>query len=360
MSTFLPNGPRPSSRVISTFVANGFPEIYRSPHRPRPQPVIAMARFELKLEDLPQTLTFLPREYPLLEKISIVAPAGGLLVSFLNAPKLSEAFVSPYTAHIHLPRRQLTAFGSQNMDVTPFWGFVRDASNLVECIISIRQCDPSVLPRTVLSLPKLQSLALGLAGARLYPNDVAPTDLLNVLNTPALKSLSLAGSYRASRAWDPNQDITPIQPFVARSSFQLHSLSLSFFQTTIPTLSQCLRAMPSLVHLKLKPIYIDFSNLLFELRSNQIVPQLESLHLVFPFNNITVDHDGAAVSLAATLLHNRWSLSRGAQLQSFRLAHETDTLWFTEALKAHPDFDRLEAEGMSLYAGKAVASIDDF
>ncbi|KAJ6501996.1 hypothetical protein C8R45DRAFT_975041 [Mycena sanguinolenta] len=311
---------------------------------------------ELKLEDLPQTLTFPPGEYPLLEKISIAAPPGRLLVSFQNAPKLREAFVSPYTAHIHLPRHQLTGFGSQNMDVPPFWGFMQDAPNLVECSTSIRQCDPSALPRTVLSLPKLQSLTLDSAGTQPYILDAGP--VLNFLNTPALKTLSLSCSNRALHTF-PSLDISPLLPFVARSSFQLHTLSLSFFQTTTSTLVECFRAMPSLLHLKLKPIRIDVDGLLIKLRS-EFLPQLESLHLVFPFDNLNVD--GSTVSLATSLLNIRWRLFRGmgAQLQSFRLAHDTDTLWFAEALAARSDFDRLRAEGMSLYAGRAVASVDDF
>ncbi|KAF7363954.1 hypothetical protein MSAN_01053700 [Mycena sanguinolenta] len=301
---------------------------------------------ELKLGDLRQTLTFPPREYPLLEKISIVSPVGGFLASFQNAPKLREASVSPYTAHIHLPRHQLTAFGSQNMDVAPFWGFIRDAPNLVECNLALRECGPSTLRSSVLSLLELRSraLTLGSTGHRPYTLNVVPMGLLNCLATPALKNLALSCPYCDSMTYGPIEDITPIPPFVSRSGFQLHTLSISFFQTIAPTLVNCLRAVPSLVHLKLKPVEIDLAHLLIQLRSNQLLPQLEFLHLVFPFDNITVD--GATVSLAASLLHIRWSLFRGAQLQSFRLAHETDTSWFAEALVAHRDFDRLGAEGM--------------
>ncbi|KAF7363953.1 hypothetical protein MSAN_01053600 [Mycena sanguinolenta] len=315
---------------------------------------------ELKLGDLRQILTFPPREYPLLEKISIVSPTVGLLISFLNAPKLREASISPYTAHIHLPRHQLTAFGSQNMGVRPFWGFVRDAPNLVECSLTIGEWEPSALRRGVLSLPKLQSLTLGsTARTPIYLPNVLHMRLLDYLETPALKSLSLSCPDPALQAWGSNQDILPLLPFVARSSFQLHILSLSFFRTTTPTLVQCLRAMPSLVHLKLKLI-VDISTFLIQLslRSNQLLPQLESLHLVVPFGNLNLER--SMVSDVASLLHNRWSLSSGAQLRSFRFVHDTDSSWFAEALAAHLDMDQFAAEGMSLYVGRAVASIDDF
>ncbi|KAF8205609.1 hypothetical protein K438DRAFT_516270 [Mycena galopus ATCC 62051] len=241
---------------------------------------------ELKLGGLPQTLSFPPGDYPLLERISIVPPQGGFLVSFHDAPKLREVFLQVYTAHIRLPRTQLTSFETHRIDFPPFLGLLREASNLVEGSFFIRDCDSSALPRTVLSLPHLQSLALGVMTGQSWSWSTVPMQVLNCLRTPVLTSLALSFPPRTSRVITPN-DVSPFLSFVSRSCFQLHTLALSSIPATTESLILCLRAIPSLVHFKLKPLDTDIGRFFILLGPRgHILPQLESLHLVFPFAEI--------------------------------------------------------------------------
>ncbi|KAJ7355937.1 hypothetical protein DFH08DRAFT_803868 [Mycena albidolilacea] len=311
---------------------------------------------ELDLGAMKQIVTFPPGDYRLLEKISIVPPSGGLLVSFHNAPKLREAELVPYTGQVQFPRRQLTAFSSQHLDVAPFFGFLREAPNLVHATFRIRD---SALPTTRLVLPQLQSLALA-ASPIPYGYNMVPMAILDVLQTPALKSLTLSFPFRnlwPTHLWPPPHGILAFLSFVSRSSFQLHTLALSLMPVTTSMLIQCLYALPSLVHFKLKPLLkFELGTFFVQLVDRTVVPHLESLHLIFPFSKISESIvTPTALASVVTMLCARWNA--GAGLQLFRLAHE-DNSWPAGALTSHPDFRRLEEEGMSLYVGKLNEAVD--
>nr|KAJ7811393.1 hypothetical protein B0H14DRAFT_1471614 [Mycena olivaceomarginata] len=312
---------------------------------------------ELDLGAMKQIMTFPPGDYRLLEKISIVPPSGGLLVSFHNAPKLREAELVPYTGQVQFPRHQLTAFSSQHLDVAPFFGFLREAPNLVHATFRIQYCEPSALPTTGLVLPQLQSLALASSPPRSYSGyNTVPMAVLDVLQTPALKSLTL--SFPFHTLWPTPHGISPFLSFVSRSSFQLHTLALSLMPVTTATLMQCLRALPSLVHFKLEPLHnFELGTFSAQLMDRDLVPHLESLHLVFPFSQISKSiGTPTELSAAVDMLCARWNA--GAGLQSFRLAYDNWRL--AEALTLQPGFRRLEEEGMALYVGKLDKAVDNF
>jgi hypothetical protein len=126
---------------------------------------------------------------------------------------------------------------------------------------------------------------------------------------------------------------------------------------TTPALIQCLCALPSLVHFKLKPLLnFELGTFFVQLVDRTLVPHLESLHLIFPFSKISesIVTPTALASVVATLCA-RWNA--GAGLQLFRLAYE-DNSWLAGVLTSHPDFRRLEEEGMSLYVGKLNEAVD--
>ncbi|KAJ7355936.1 hypothetical protein DFH08DRAFT_955373 [Mycena albidolilacea] len=312
---------------------------------------------ELDLGAMKQIMTFPPGDYRLLEKISIVPPSSGLLVSFQNAPKLREAELVPYTGQVQFPRRQLTAFSSQHLDVAAFFGLLREAPNLVHATFRILYCEPSALPTTGLVLPQLQSLALASSPTPPYIGyNIVPMAILDVLQTPALKSLTLSFPFRAR--WPMPHDNPHFLSFVSRSSFQLHTLALSLMPVPTPTLMECLRVLPSLVHFKLEPLYLEQGTFFAQLVDRDLVPHLESLHLIFPFSKISQSIvTPTGIPTVVEMLCARWNA--GAGLQSFRLAYE-DNSWLAEALTLQPGFRRLEEEGMALYVGKVDKAVDKF
>ncbi|KAJ7238809.1 hypothetical protein B0H12DRAFT_1136726 [Mycena haematopus] len=307
---------------------------------------------ELILGDLPRILPFSRADYPLLEKISIVPPNGGLLISLHDAPKLREVSLSRYSANVYLPRQQLATFRTQAIEVLPFLGFLREATDLVEGTFSLQASwIASSLPNFVLSVARLQSLTLG--SAHSDGGSGLPILILNCLQTPALKALSLSLPYHSMWSGD---NVSPLQSFISRSSFQLHALALSFIQFSTQALIQCLRALPSLVHFKLKPLSIDLASLFAQLIGfPPLLPQLESFHLVFAFPNIP-GVTSVTAAVVFQMLSWRWNIT---QLQAFRLTHFTKNSQIVEDIASHPEFRRLEEEGMALYVeSDGVATVD--
>ncbi|KAF8205559.1 hypothetical protein K438DRAFT_1756929 [Mycena galopus ATCC 62051] len=288
--------------------------------------------------------------FPLLEKFIFGSTtASEIPISFCNTPRLREIDFNaryPPPAQIQFPWAQITTFRTSDIGVSSCLEILDDASNLVHGTFDIR--GGSTGATTILSMQYLQSLSL--SGVL----DGAPMAVLECLKTPALKSLALQFHMT-------HQDVSPFLSFVSRSAFRLHSLALSLVPMVTDTLISCLKAVPSLVHLKLEPsriVGIDSSFAPFE-GDTTFLPKLESLHIFLSGNTVPRFLSSQVV---ARMLRWRWDTVGIARLRSFQMprSHLHPSLPLNE--EADAEFVRLRQEGMNLYFGRAVRgdSIDSF
>jgi hypothetical protein len=293
--------------------------------------------------------------YPLLEKLSIATSQSGP-ISFCDAPKLREVVLSTYTTQIQLPWHQLATLRTGDIDVPHFLGILRDASNLANGNFSIGVCYPSALPPTVVPLDNLQSLTLDFQRTT---RTMAPLAVLNCLKTPSLKSVTLVFPHFVST---DNYDVSPYLSFISRSSFQLHTLALSLMPAATGTLIECLKATPSLVHLKLLPLRLVVNTMFAQLRGHSdFLPKLESLHFIFSHSRISGVKPGVAAAILVDMLCWRWASVGITRLQSFRLAYAASSdPAVADAVTVHPKFRRLKDEGMMLYIGRITPGLDSF
>jgi hypothetical protein len=189
--------------------------------------------------------------------------------------------------------------------------------------------------------------------------DRIPMIILNCLKAPALKNLTLQFAYfYGSHAWSHSWDVSPFLSFVSRSSFQLQSLALSLMPTTTEILIECLKAIPSLVHLKLEPPrFVNMNTVFTQLIGNSdFLPKLESLHMFF---SIHTGMHSITSSVVVEMLCWRWAGVGVTRLKSFQMAQSSFRLvMFDEA--AQSELQRLEEEGLELYVGKPRPGIDSF
>ncbi|KAF7337876.1 hypothetical protein MVEN_02010600 [Mycena venus] len=289
-------------------------------------------------------------KYPLLEKMSLSFLWDFLHrstpISFCDAPKLREVILSPYDRHIQFPWHQLTSFRTDNIreyshSVHSFLEILGRASNLVDASFDIVKFDPFSLPQAAVLLPYLQSLKLK------TQNPDSLMTLLSCLKAPSLKNLILMSSYRGLT------DISPFLSFVSRSSFQLHTLKLSCVFGTTDLLIQCLKAVPSVVHLELRPSGLDIDMMLAQFTGHpDFLPKLESFHLfaLYPSSY------GATPTIATDVLNmlcRRWAAVDVTRLQSFRLAYDVPRSscdgkipGLGDTLSSHSKFRQLQEEGM--------------
>jgi hypothetical protein len=239
-------------------------------------------------------------KYPLLEKLVIASFLTGLPI-LRDAPLLHDVFISTYAIKINLPVHQLTKFGTLETDIEACLELLRHASNFVDAHLRISPYDPSALPNTIFSA--LKTLALGFEH-------------------------SVVGQL---------VDISPFLSFVSQSSFQLNTLSLSCIPATTEALFECLKATPSVIHLKL-----------------QISPRISDVNPVF--TEFTNHHDLQAEVLRyrpCSLVTDgrRIPCGRYARLQSFRFHSIYDHdlgKSLQPYIKAHPVYSELEALGTEL------------
>ncbi|KAJ7685699.1 hypothetical protein DFH06DRAFT_1463673 [Mycena polygramma] len=191
--------------------------------------------------------------YALLEELDILCFVSELSLSFCDAPKLRKALLYGTNSHIgQLPLHQLTTLWCDCVSISSCVQLLRDASNLLHGTFQVED-DPSTLPICIVEHSRLQHLELGAADPdedRLFYN---PMPLLKCFKIPSLNNLTLDFPWSRSIAIPP-ADMSPFLSFVSRSSCQLHTLCLSDMPTTSDDLIECLKATPSLVHLKLTPV----------------------------------------------------------------------------------------------------------
>jgi hypothetical protein len=286
-------------------------------------------------------------KYPLLEKLRI-SPFGPLpfdqpMLSFHDAPRLRDVFITTYTTRIQLPFHQLTKFGTLNMDLEPCLELLRHALNLVEAHLRISWYDASALPNTVFSLPQLRSLNLG--GTWM---EMLPISLLKCLKTPALRTLALGFEDARNRA---PADVSSFLSFVSQSAFKLHTLTLSCLPVTPGALLECLKATPSVIHLKLQiwPGVVDMNPVFAAFTGHRdFLPNLESFGLAFSTWQPTVDAPIVDASVVVDMLIWRCLTSTVTRLQSF--VYDSYDLEETvqSYIKAHSVYPQLEALGVNL------------
>ncbi|KAJ7143101.1 hypothetical protein C8R43DRAFT_954244 [Mycena crocata] len=209
------------------------------------------------------------------------------------------------------------------------------AANLIHGTFDILTPDATI-SIAIPPLVHLQSLTLFKTGAE---------RILNSLTAPALKTLKLRPHDMHHPAALSGNDAVPFLSLLARSSFQLHTLVLADMAVTTDALIECLNATPTVVHLKLIPIYllVDMDTVFARFtRDPGFLPRLESLHTAFTTVAITP-------LVVVEFLCWGWGAGEIAQLRSFWLLHTGSEPDFDEAVKSHPNFRRLEAEGLGLY-----------
>ncbi|KAK7019488.1 hypothetical protein R3P38DRAFT_2973449 [Favolaschia claudopus] len=307
---------------------------------------------DLQFGAVRQILSFPPAKYPLLETVSIDMPEDGILISFLDAPSLRQVSLSKYTAHVHLRRQQLTSFRCDSIDVLPMLGFFREAKELVHGRFTLGHRWGTESPQTIHSLPRLRSLMLEAKEVRdHWQVGVIPKMMkaLANLRTPALEDLTLIYPLRNMRQPQDETVSRPFTTFVGQTPFQLHTLTLSFMPVSTSTLIICLRATPSVAHLKLLPttdtdLRVFFNKLV---DSPHLLPRLESFHLV--------NESGARNPTPEALIEVlswRWGASIDVvQLRSFRMAvmNSIQNSRMIANIESQPRFEELKEEGMELY-----------
>ncbi|KAF7363886.1 hypothetical protein MSAN_01046600 [Mycena sanguinolenta] len=162
-------------------------------------------------------------------------PPDKPILSFCDAPKLRDVHIARrYATRIQLPWHQLTKFRPMWIDVEDCLELLRHASNLVDAQLRLNSTycyyfDYVALPNTIL-LPQLQSLDLS---GPWRDEEVLPIALLQYLETPVLKSLTLCFMEERNGVYD----ISPFLSFVSQPLFQLQTLTLSSLPTTVDDLS---------------------------------------------------------------------------------------------------------------------------
>ncbi|KAJ7685639.1 hypothetical protein DFH06DRAFT_1029448 [Mycena polygramma] len=294
-------------------------------------------------------------KFPLLERLDIMAVFTDLSISFCEAPKLREVTICRHSQGLKLPWHQLTKISCCEVPVSSCLQILRDSSNLLDGNFEVRG-DPSALPVPILQHGCLRRLELSAS----YDDAGTPGNImafLHCLETPGLQDLTLEFSDGTSTF---PADISLFLSFISGSSCQLRTLNLAYMQASSHTLVECLKATPSLVYLQVTltptPLLVDADELLTHFsKAVDFLPKLESFHAAYPFTTFPFEYDilcMPTVSVVVQMLCARWAGVGTARLQSFRLEHFHYDLEFDETIKSHPEYQRLQAEGMDLYLGQ--------
>ncbi|KAJ6490742.1 hypothetical protein C8R47DRAFT_1123413 [Mycena vitilis] len=276
--------------------------------------------------------------HPLLEELWITDVPFELPISFCDAPKLRTVSTSLRYPEVQLPWHQLTKLHCWEVPVPSCLEILRDASSLLEADLQLNG-GPHVIPTSVLQHTRLQCLEL--------VADEEAADIKHVLRwlkIPGLKYLAL--DFTISEI--PFTDVSPFLTFL--SSCQLHTFKLSFMPVTSGTLVECLKATPSLVHLKIEPVHrvVHIDTIFAHFTgSTDFLPELESFHTLLPH-----EYDMSRLTVVAVnrMLCWRWAAVGTTRLRSFRLGYYGEAPEIDE-IAVHSDCQRLRAEGMKLYFG---------
>ncbi|KAJ7029336.1 hypothetical protein C8F04DRAFT_1043331 [Mycena alexandri] len=299
---------------------------------------------------------------PRLEKLIIVgAQKLDNPISIADAPNLRCVSVR-YHPELRLPWHQLTTFRCDaGLDASSALKLIRDSPNLLDAALFSYNIGTTPLALSLATSRHAHLECLTLAG---FPGVQKDFTIFKYLEAPSLKTLRVLFKATGFRPLD----VSPFLYFLSQPSLRLHTLILSHLPATPADLITCLKATPSVVHLKLKlalrksqastdKMRVQINTALGQFTGHpDFLPHLESLHLVFPGKSCD---NGITPSAVIEMLCWRWASTGTAQLLSFRLAHgakhniESDT-----AINLHPEFWRLVGEGMSLYVGVARKDTD--
>ncbi|KAJ7171967.1 hypothetical protein C8R46DRAFT_946771 [Mycena filopes] len=293
------------------------------------------------------------RRTPLLEELIISTPIDPVVLH--DAPKLRIISVCTWTPQMQVPYHQLTTFRAAYIDTASFLAILQNFTNLLHAAFSFHDwLDQS----TSLPLPEYRHACLQrlhLSGHKPDSDDVeeeAPFSLLRRLKIPALKGLSIKLQRLVVLL-----TLSPLLSFLSQPGLRLQKLRLSSITTPVKYFIQCLELTPSLTHLALDcvgPFSLDA--LFVQLTGHQeFLPRLESFDLEPSFDywhklKLAVDWS-LTPTVVIEMLCWRWTAAGITQLQSFRLQDP-----ISSALKSHPDFRRLEGEGMLLSAGDVISA----
>jgi len=280
---------------------------------------------------------FFGAKYPRLEKLTIheynpytIHPD---FPSFYDAPRLRE-IVAPIDEDAlsveRFPWEQITTFRSREITLSSCLEILDDASDLVNGTFEVRGGRLGDHP-SIISQIHLQSLIL----------TEEPMIVLDRLTAPVLTNLTLRfPSYRDSLGGE--NAVSSFLSFVSRSSLRLRSLALSFMPATAENLIECLKAVPSLMHLKLEPPRaVDVNTLVAQLTGDSdFLPELESLHM------FCTDRHSRQPQVVARMLRWRWDAVGITRLRSFQMSGSYRELFEDE--DANAEFERLGEEGMDL------------
>ncbi|KAJ7766698.1 hypothetical protein B0H16DRAFT_1453742 [Mycena metata] len=324
---------------------------------------------EIKLEifvrdDISGLLLPIKGTLPLLEKLIIVYnKTPDPHISIAGAPNL-RCVSARYHPRMRLPWHQLMTFHCDTgLDAASALKVLRDSPNMLDAALTSHDMGTptSALSLATLRHARLECLTLG--GFTGLQEDFA---IFRYLETPSLKMLRVLFQDTVFRP----RDVSPFLAFLSQPSLRLHTLILSHLPATPVDLIACSRATPLLVHLKVKltlhtalpstdEMRAQMDTMFGQLtRQSDFLPHLESLHLVFPGNSCD---NAITPSVLIEMLCWRWAGTGTAQLLSFRLAHGTYYKIESDAvINSHPEFRRLEDEGMDLYVGVANTTTDSF
>ncbi|KAJ7706909.1 hypothetical protein B0H17DRAFT_1192465 [Mycena rosella] len=309
---------------------------------------------------LGQIIFPLGREFPLLEKLAFITCGehGPKFMAslYIDAPKLRQISARIYhIVSLHIPWDQITVYRMTCSNFRTCIQILPYLLNLVNGTFEVDRYNSPTEPISVPPLLRLQSLTVVGSGRSV------PMHILDYFTAPALKTLTLRfPHYRPMVA----SETAPLISFASRSSFQLHTMSLSLVLTA-DAVVQCLEALPSLAHLKImiEPLRADYMSAVFRQLTGigEFLPKLESLHAILtnlsPFES---QPQPIGVGVLTELLHWRRTSAGITQLKSFQLVYDCNTLFDRAVDSDLEEFRPFSAEGMQLYVGPLRPSIDDY
>ncbi|KAJ6531572.1 hypothetical protein DFH09DRAFT_1408911 [Mycena vulgaris] len=300
-------------------------------------------------------------KFPLLEKLIVTVPGDFDLtpLSFRNAPKLRKVYIPFYRRFQHagvplqIPWHQITTLSIGDIQLSDYLTILHGTTHLVDGIFEVWNEHPPAHPISIPPLIHLQSL--NVAGLERSDRKQVPMSVLDSLTAPALQSLTLRFFPHHPRA--VGLDASPFLALVSRSSFTLNTLVLSFMPAA-EIIIQCLKALPSLVHLRIQPLRASHVNILFPYLTGDpdFLPKLESLHMILGGGGVIKVRQVEAITVPVLIRFLRWR--RAAGLRSFQLAHKIMAPVLDQAVNSNVGFRRLAAEGMSLYVGMYRPEVD--
>ncbi|KAK7038200.1 hypothetical protein R3P38DRAFT_2904974 [Favolaschia claudopus] len=282
-----------------------------------------------------------PLHFPFLEKVVCTNNTQfNDLLPFTNAPRLRELCTfSSIALPEDFPWAQLAAFSARAASLSSSFAVLDRAVDLVKLHLRIGVDDVSSIPTSIVSLDSLQHLSITALAVAEDMLSVTPMSILRRLKTPTLKHLTL----RHNREEEYPADYSPFFSWITRSAVQLHSLVLFHIPVSEDTLVTCLKAVPSLVELQLKPLHdINLDTLFAQLTVISFLPRLKSMLCEFSYEA------RSDPNILAKALRWRWDSVDIAKLHLFSILkwHSAD---YFQVIRA--ELSRLQEEGMELYFG---------